>query len=367
MAKNLEYLKLIDTAAEAFINEHRDPDKIYSGHDIPHLRTVAGLTELAGICANFSERDTKLLRIVGWFHDFERSMNETTEKRDERLSADAMLEFAKGDIYQNTLFCAGSDELEAMEHAILKNGRPPAFFADRPDPVEWTLPERLLAGLFVSDKLEQNGVWIIARRSQFVAGARLRAEDADLPKYGLKPFRDEVKAVLLESATRIAFINPEGIYPPVFQPLTSRMYLPQRDFIHGLLKAEGMTLEDYAKMILDTKLIEDPGHPNYLQARKLSVPQNPVDLARILRERGKLFDWGINFASENLAASSREAVNHFSSNYQIPLEELVKQWNPKYYTARLWRESMLTYASGEWFAITRQQLLSNVQQQGFQT
>lgn len=365
MANNLENIELIDRTAADYIQSYRDPNKTYTGHDIPHLRSVAGLTELAGLTAGFSLRDIELSRVAGWFHDFERSMNETNEKSDERLSADAMLQFA-AELDQGNLLHVSSDEFEAMEYAILKNGRPPAFFADRPAPIQWTLPERLLAGLFVADKLEQNGVWVIARRSQFVGGARLRDEDADLPKYGLKPFVDAVNAVLLESAARIAFINPEGIYPLVFQPLTSRMYLPQRDFIYGLLRAEGMTMEGYAEMILDTKLIEDPNHPNYLQARKLSVPENPVDLAHILRETGGLSDLGISTTSEDLAASSVEAVDHFSSNYQIPLEQLVRQWTPRHDTARLWRQSMLAYASGEWFDNTRQQLLSNAPLQGFQ-
>lgn len=352
---NLENIELIDKSAIQYISKHRNPDKIYSGHDESHLRSVAQLTELAGLAAGYCLRDIELSRIAGWFHDFERSMNETNSKSDESLSAKAATEFSK-QIHTTELYYTTSDEREAIEYAILKAGRPPECFTKKPDLNLWTLPERIPAALFVADKMEANGVWVIARRSQFVAGARLRAEDADLPKYGLQPGRDENKAVLLEGAVRIAFINPEGVYPPIFKPLTSKMYNLQRDFLHGLLAAERLSIEDYAKLILNTKLLTDPNQSNYLEARKLKVT-NEADLIEKLRLTGGLSEDGIEKAHGDLASSAAEAVAYFSSQYEQPLEELVKNWKPQYDRAKAWQTDMLEYLSGEWFNQMRNQLL----------
>lgn len=344
---NKEIIELIDKTAAKFIIRHRDPAKIYTGHDEPHLRRVARLTTLAGLVADYPARDIELSRIAGWFHDFERSMNETNAESDETLSAQAATEFLK-EISSNRLYCTTSVEREAIKHAILKNGRPPEFFGDRPAPKEWTPAEKILATLFVADKMEQNGVWVIARRSQFVAGARLRTEDADLPDYGLQPNKDENKAVLLESAVRITFINPEGIYPPTFKPLTTRMYGPQRDFLHGLFAAAGMNLGDGARLLLETKLLTDPNHQNYLQRRKLPV-LNENNLAEKLRLIGGLSDAGIENAHGDLADSAVEAVAYFSSHYEQSLEELVQTWRPQNNTAKRWQTDMMEYISGEWF------------------
>lgn len=355
MNKNPENITLIDQTATNYIRTQRDPDKTYSGHELSHLENVARLTELAGLVAGYCLRDIEISRIAGWFHDFKRSMNETNAESDETLSATAASSFLK-EMYRKQLYYATCDERHAIEHAILSNGRPPKFWTDRPDIKQWNLSERIQSTLFVADKMEANGVWVIARRSQFVAGARLRSEEADLPKYGLQPNRDENKTVLLEGALRIAFINPEGIYPPLFKPLTARMYDPQRDFLHGLLAAEGMSIEDYAKLLLETKRLEDPEQPNYLQARKLSV-SSTTELAGRLRFVGGLSDEGIQTAKGDLASSAAEGVSYFSSHYKQPLEELVQSWQPQHTKAQLWKKDMLEYVSGEWFNQMRNQHL----------
>lgn len=357
---NREIIELIDHEATSYISANRD-SRPHPGHEITHLRNVAQLTELAGIAAGFAVRDIELARIIGWFHDFARSSNETKRETDEKLSCQAMLGFMRS-LQQRSLYQAAFTEKEAMVHAILENSRPPEFFSLRPNPANWDLNDRLLGALFTADKLEQNGVWVIARRSQFVAGARLHGDpnEEDLPKYGLRPFRDEVKAVLLESAVRIAFINPEGIYPAIFRPLTAKMYDPQRDFIHGLLATQNMTIDDYAEMILNTRSQVHPRHPNYLQARYPYAPKNPAELAIILYEVGGLENWRTHLASQDLAGSSLEAVSYFSSQYQLPLEQLIRGWNPTHHTSRLWHESMLKYVNGDWFDQTRNQLAQRI-------
>lgn len=344
---NLENIELIDKSATQYIRDHRDPNKNYSGHDKPHLKSVAQLTTLAGLAAGYGSKDIELSRIAGWFHDFERSMNESNATSDEAKSAEAETEFST-QMHSTGLYYTTDDEREAMANAILKNGRPPEFFRDRPLPEQWTQQEKVLAALFVADKMEQNGVWVIARRSQFVGGARLRAKDADLPKYGLQPNRDENKVVLLEGLVRIAFINPEGIYPPVFKPLTARMYDPQRDFLHGLFAAAGMNLDGGAGLLLETRLVEDPNHPNYLQTRNLPVLSR-VDLAKRLHFIGGLSNEQIQTAKGDLANSAVEAVAYFSSDYKTALNELVQAWKPQYNMAKLWQKDMLEYIGGQWF------------------
>lgn len=360
MPEILTNIAVIDDAATQYIRMHRDPDKICSGHEESHLRSVARLTELAGLSAGFCSRDIELARIAGWFHDFERSMNETNSDSDEALSVKAAVRFAN-QMHQNLLYYTSQDEREAIESAILKNGRPPEFFTSKPDVKQWTLPVRVQAALFVADKMEANGVWVIARRSQFVGGARLCAEDADLPKFGLQPGKDAIKAVLLEGAVRIAFINPEGIYPQVFRPLTSKMYDPQRDFMHGLLSAEGMSIADYTQLLLKTKLLTDLNQPNYLQAR-IKKFLDEADLVVKLTNPGGLSDTGIENAKGDLANSAAEAVTYFSTGYIQPLEVLVETWDPQYTQARLWKKDMLTYINGDWFKQMREQLMAQRQQ-----
>lgn len=355
MSKNREYLGLIDRTAAEYISSNRDRAKSYPGHELPHLRNVAQLTELVGLLAGYSEREIELSRIAGWFHDFNRSSNEANREKDARLSADAALDYTQK-LNQVDSYRSYFKHRTAIEHAISEHAQPPSFFAARPDPKFWTLPERVQASLFVADKLEANGVWVIARRSQFVAGARLRSEQADLPEYGLTPGKDESKAVLLESGLRIAFLNPEGIYPPVFKNLVSKMYGPQRDFIHGLLSANSMTIEDYAKMILNTKLLTDPKQPNYIKARGLDSPQDVAGLIRILQEKGGLSDDKIEKAARRTTFPAIEAVLYFSSQYQTPLEQLVDDWKPRHPTSRSWRASMVSYMTGEWFNKVRKQL-----------
>lgn len=344
---NLENIELIDKSATQYIGDHRDPNKSYSGHDEPHLKSVAQLTTLAGLAVGYDSKDIELSRIAGWFHDFERSMNEINAMSDEAKSAEAATKFSSH-MHSTGLYYTTDDERKAMAYAILKNGRPPEFFRDRPLPEQWTQQEKVLAALFVADKMEQNGVWVIARRSQFVGGARLRAEDADLPKYGLEKYKDENKAVILEGLVRIAFINPEGIYPPVFKPLTARMYDPQRDFLHGLLASAGMNLEDGAGLLLETRLLEDPDHPNYLQTRKLPVLSR-VDLAKRLHFIGGLSNAQIQTAKGDLANSAVEAVAYFSSDYKTALNELVQDWKPQNNTAKQWQKDMMEYIDGQWF------------------
>ncbi len=347
MSVNLENIELIDKSATQYIRDHRDPNKSYSGHDEPHLRSVAQLSTLACLAAGYDSKDIELSRIAGWFHDFERSMNETNATSDEAKSAEASTDFSIH-MHSAGLYSTTDGERKALEDSILKNGRPPEFFRDRPLPEQWTQQEKVLAALFVADKMEQNGVWVIARRSQFVGGARLRADGADLPKYGLQPNRDENTAVLLEGLVRIAFINPEGIYPPVFKPLTSRMYDPQRDFLHGLFAAAGMNLDGGARLLLETKLIEDPNHPNYLQTRNLPVLSR-ADLAKRLHLIGGLSDEKIQAVNGDLARSAIEAVAYFSSQYKKSLEELVQTWTPQNHTAKQWQTDMMEYISGKWF------------------
>lgn len=351
-------LERIDDRASQYIDEHRDPKKVYPGHEKSHLERVAKLTSLAGKLAGCSSRVLVLSRIAGWFHDFGKSMTETNRQNDESSSAGAAVEFADqldhANLYHTTL-----PDREDICHAISECSRPPTFFTDRPSPDQWSYREQVQAILFVADKLEANGVMVIARRSQYVGGARLRdSQEADLPNFDLHPGQDEAKAVLLESAVRIIFINPENAYPPVFKPLTSEMYSPQRDFIHGLLASTGMSIDDYADLLLNTKLKPsiDPRQPNYLQTRRCPNLSR-AELAKKLRLDGGLSDTAIRSASQYLVSSALEAITYFSSDYEKETDALIQAWQPQNQVAKVWQQQMVEYLNGNWYKSVESKLL----------
>lgn len=355
MTVDLERIKLIDQAAITYLSKHRDPRKAYTGHEESHLRNVAHLTELAAIAANFPERDILVLRIPAWMHDFERSNNQINEKLDTYLSAKAALRFCK-ELSDKGIFEPTLSEKRAIAFSIRANERVPKFFITKPDPAKWSPGQRILGALYIADKAEANGVSVIARRSAFVAGARLQGEGADLPKFGLQAGRNEIDAILLEGAVRLVYINPQSVYPEAVQELIAPLYDVQRDWMHGLLHARGLSIQTYAELVLSTK--NGQGR-NYIEARKgLISPATPEELAEKITSIGGLTDEGIQNTRGDLADSAVEAVSYFSRNFRRPLGKLIEEWRPKGITAQQWAQSLKDYSSQQWYIRTREQLLT---------
>ena len=317
-------------------------------HGEDHLGAVAKLTELLGIAAGFSEREVVLARPGGWLHDFKRSPREGSNLPDE--GARVAVKFLRW-LERDNVFHTTRSERAAVAFAIRSHSTPPDFFTDGSSPNSWTLKKKAAAALFAADKIEANGYWVIARRSAFVGGERLLNGD-------LKDFSPQLtpeRAVLAESAIRLTFINPQGMYPDVFAPVIAPLYDVQRDFVHGLMAKEDLDTRELAQLLLNTK---DLNHKNLLNSRKgFIAPDNVGELTQYLEIAGGLDNEEVIWARVELTDASNEAVKYFSADYKAKLDDLVEKWRPVSETAQVWRKGMLDYSSGTWFEKTRYKLL----------
>lgn len=341
-------VETVDRECSSFVRA-----KLGSGtvaHGIDHLQPVAQYTELMGIAAGFSDRELVISRPGGWLHDFVRTLREDNRIPDEEVSAKVAVKFLRG-LSRDGVFPTTRTERTAVAYAIRSHRTPPDFFTDGTPTNNWTLRQKAAAALFAADKIEQNGYWVIARRSAFIGGAKL--QEGDLKEF--KPRLTPDKAVLAESAIRLTFINPQNIYPDVFAPIVAPLYGVQRDFVHGLMNGLNMNTRDLARMLLSTK--NKAGESLLTSRKNIKAPDSVEELMRNLEEVGGLSNREVLYAMVELHYAAGEAVAYFSSNYQEDLSEKVKRWEPISRVAKTWKQGMLDYRCGEWFAQARRTLM----------
>ena len=153
---------------------------ISEAHNTPHLRNTAKLSRIAGGLLGFSQREIDLTVAACWLHDLIRSPSEdpgTKDNLNTAVEADRILRV------MNVLgsYKTTQDEKAAIVHAIQAHGSYPQWLANtvtRNNPPQ-ELKDKLHLALFVADKMEANGVRVIARRSSFVAGDRLHGPEGD--------------------------------------------------------------------------------------------------------------------------------------------------------------------------------------------
>ncbi len=314
--------------------------KISEAHSPAHLGNVAETTQPVGKLYGFARRELELSFADGWFHDAVRSPTENPAVGDEKASAkEAYLILLEAGLVTE-------EEGRAIAYAIERQGRYPEWWQDPKtrEKLPETLEEKLRLALFVADKMAANGVRVIARRSQFVAGDRLRDEGGDWRNFGFQPDRDEALVVAIESLLRLAFINPEEIYPLKLKPVVGPLYQIQREFVLGVFRGLNLKVENVARLLLETKTSEGK---NILQARKISTLENVSDLAELIVSKSGIDDQGIASAPEDWAASALETVDYFSHRYQEDLDGLVLRWSPAGGKAQEWRRGMIDYMEGK--------------------
>ena len=319
---------------------------VSEAHSIPHLRNTTDLTQLVGDIYGFNSREKFLAYISGWFHDLVRSPSEDSKIKDDEASAHEALRIL-GEAERRGVIETSPEEQEAINFAITNHGKYPEWFNDpekRNNPPE-ELRDKLWLALFVADKMEANGVRVIARRSSFVAGDRLKSEKGDWRQFGFEPDRDEGLVVAIESLLRLSFINPEGVYPEILQPLVHPLYEVQRDFVAGVCKALDLTVEKLAYLILD---IKNEKRENILDVRKIEAPKVSHELARVIRERSGISDAIIESATDDQVHSAYETVMYFSEHYMNDLDKLVLNWFPQNEMSKAWKKEMIAYKSGIW-------------------
>ena len=313
--------------------------EVSEAHSTPHLAKVAELTQQMRPFYGLTSREGNLAYAAGWFHDRIRSSTEDPSVGDEEASANE----ARRMLIEASL--VNKAEAEAIAYAIARQGHYPEWLKD-PETRERlpeTLEEKLHLILFVADKMEANGVRVIARRSQFVAGDRLRGEKGDWRNFRFQPDEDEPLVVAIESLLRLAFINPEEIYPLRLKPVVRPLYETQRDFVLGVLHGLTLTVEDVAQLLLEKKTGEGK---NILQVRKISAPEEVSELAKLITVKSGINDKAITLTSKDVAHSALETVDYFSHHYREALDRLIVKWMPTGKKAHEWRQGMIDYMEG---------------------
>ncbi len=323
--------------------------EISEAHGPTHLRNTARLTQLVGSVYGFTPQENRLAYVGGLFHDVIVSPRKEASSMDAELSADEAR--TQLDAMNNRRILVTTDEeREAVVDGIRHHGEKPGLFMDPQtrEEIPHTLSERIHAALFVADKLEANGARVIARRSSYVAGDRLHRANGDLQEFGFKPNRDEFLVVAVESLIRLAYVNPQEMYPRKLRLIVDPLYDVQREFVAGVLanNPKNGSMLKMAGLLLRTRRSDGK---NLLEARGISAPSDVKKLALDLDDKTGLDVSYLGLDPEDVRNSSGEAVQYFSSHYQENLDTLIDRWKPKGRASKRWRRLMLEYSSGKWF------------------
>jgi HD superfamily phosphohydrolase YqeK len=320
--------------------------EVSEAHSASHLRNVADLAVFVADIFDFSPQEKQLSYAAGWLHDAVRSPSEDPSVRDEEASAIQ----AKRLLFEANMkgdFITTEAERDAVSYAIRHHGTAPQWLSAADTQSVMRLGDKVWLALFVADKMEANGVRVIARRCSFVAGDRLQDPRGDWRAFGFVPDRDEGNVVAIESMLRLAFINPESLYPPKLGPLVKPLYREQRKFVNGLLRGLNLSVEDIATMLLTTKNGEGK---SIIEVRNIHAPTDVKELTRVLAMQSGITNETINKVTPEKAASAMETVQYFSHRYRLDLDALVREWKPEGKSARLWAKAIYSYNEGVWLA-----------------
>lgn len=330
----------VEQKALQILEEKLPQIELSGAHSKSHLTITANLTQLIGRIYYFNERELFLSYFAALFHDIVRSPAQDKELKDEILSAKKAVKL----LQEN--FAVTKEEKEAVSYAIENHGTNPKWMENsktRENPPQ-KLKEKIYFALYVADKIEQNGVRVIARRSSFVAGERLNKEDGDLKAFGFKPNKDEALVVAIESILRITFINPEYIYPQKLKPIMTSLFKVHRVFTCALLKSLNLNIEDIARIILETKRADGK---NLIEVRRIKV-KDSQDLIGMIKKVGQITDSQIKSTSDDLVKASSEAVKYFGSHFEQDIDQLMLSWKPQGKVAKNWQRQMVEYLNGTW-------------------
>lgn len=180
---------------------------IPSAHDENHLRRVSLGTQLVGDLYGFTPREKLLASTAAWLHARVRNPTEDPRADDNNASAREAKRILEN-LSNQGAFTTVSEERDAVAFAINHQTTIPHWLQDpatrEDEPL--TLDSKLWFALFIADKIEENGSWVIARRSSFVAGSRLQSPEGDL--YQRLSLGEKAAAVAEETMLRLAFLNP---------------------------------------------------------------------------------------------------------------------------------------------------------------
>ncbi|MFA4946118.1 MAG: HD domain-containing protein [Candidatus Micrarchaeia archaeon] len=298
-------------------------DKVSPAHNWGHVQRVATYAPEIVRALGGTAAEAEVARTAGYMHDLVRLPTETETHggAGARMTKEVFARNAKGP------FGFTDTETALIANAITKHESPPALLktANKDNP-RMDAIDRIQLAIWIADKLEANGQYVMARRAGFVGGERVR--EGDLAKKGFKP-QDAALAVALESYIRLNIKNDQTLYPKYFLPVVDEMFNVQRDFYYALLKELGLTEEQVAKLVVEKGM-----------AKKEEVDKTEAkraDTRKLIAER-----------DADSAKSALELVNHFSSEkwYRRDLKESIAGFRPRNKKAREWKAGMERYMRG---------------------
>ncbi len=305
-----------------------------AAHNFGHVSRVAINAYLIVKVLGGTEREAELARAGGYLHDFIRSRSEGVD--DEAASAEKarpmLLQLVKSGVFTNC-------EANAILVSIKTESVPKELLvSEEKDNISYFLEDtiRLIRlAVFLGDKLDANGAFVIARRSQFVGGERLCHGDLKNLKERLEtekhPFAKELDsemAVLLESYVRLGFKNNQSFYPKWFLPVVNDLFSKQREFYYALLSANGLQESDIANSLIE---IRYPGiNAGDIKKWETKRPDSTSEVNRVTIEERE---------------AALEVVNFFSSSQNTHMDTagLIRKFQPKTAIAYEWHMEMLSY------------------------
>ncbi|OIO27657.1 hypothetical protein COX86_00350 [Candidatus Micrarchaeota archaeon CG_4_10_14_0_2_um_filter_60_11] len=312
-------------AMGAFVNLRfkKGMDEISPAHNWGHVQRVATYAPEIVKALGGTEGEAEVARTAGYMHDLVRKPTET-ESHGQAGARKTREVFAKNALGP---FGFTEAETEIISHAIAKHEEVPSRLkGPNKDVPKMDSVDRVRLALWLADKLEANGYYILARRAGFVGGERIR--EGDLGKKGFKP-QDAPLVVALESYIRLHVKNDQDTYPKYFRPVVDEMFDVQRDFYYSLLKGLNLTEEDVARLVVE----------------KGMAKQADVEKTEAKRKDSRAL---IASRDEDAVKSAFEVIGHFSSEkwYRRDLKESIDSFRPRYAKARDWKKGMEGYLQG---------------------
>jgi HD superfamily phosphodiesterase len=325
-SKSSEDSRLADGVKYFVRDDFRHSSDVSAAHNFGHVDRVATGAYLIVKALGGTEREAEAARAGGYLHDLVRSHAETGN--DEQLSVEKATPLLSQLVKSGTFTeweksaILASIETMTVPNKLLNSeekNRPSYFLEDRTRLVK--------LAVFLADKLEANGAYVIARRSQFVGGERFHIGDL---KYLAEKFDPEM-AILLESYLRLGVKNKQSIYPEWFKPVVNKLFERQREFYYALLSDKGLQESDLARMLIELKFPEADAEK--IKEYEKTRSDSRIQIAAVTPEQTK---------------AALEVVKFFSApeNMRIDTAGLIRKFNPTTQKAKEWHEEMLSYLQG---------------------